>query len=82
MMNRIIFCDFDGTITAEETFVGMLRQFATQSYDDIKNRILNRQINLCDGVRRLVESIPSERYSIDWSVVIFNMLNIKGIYGR
>ena len=62
-MNRIIFCDFDGIITAEETFVGMLRQFATQSYDDIKNRILNRQINLRDGVRSLVESIPSERYS-------------------
>lgn len=26
--------------------------------------------------------IPGEPYQIDWSTVIFNMLNIKGIYGR
>ncbi|MGL6138414.1 MAG: 2-hydroxy-3-keto-5-methylthiopentenyl-1-phosphate phosphatase, partial [Planktothrix sp.] len=25
-MNPIIFCDFDGTITAEETFVAMLKE--------------------------------------------------------
>src|SRR4029453_1272418 len=26
--------------------------------------------------------IPSERMAIDWNKVIFNMLTIKGIYGR
>ena len=26
--------------------------------------------------------IPTESYAIDWATVIFNMLNIKGIYGR
>ena len=26
--------------------------------------------------------IPSEEISIDWNKVIFNMLTIKGIYGR
>lgn len=29
-MNPIIFCDFDGTITAEETFVAMLKEFAPE----------------------------------------------------
>ena len=62
MVKRIIFCDFDGTITTEETFVGMLQQFATRSYEDVKDRILNRQLSLRDGVRSLVESIPSSRY--------------------
>ncbi len=26
--------------------------------------------------------IPSEEMSIDWNEVVFNMLTIKGIYGR
>jgi threonine 3-dehydrogenase len=26
--------------------------------------------------------IPSEAIHIDWNIVIFNMLTIKGIYGR
>ena len=26
---EVVFCDFDGTINVEETFVGMLKQFAT-----------------------------------------------------
>jgi threonine 3-dehydrogenase len=34
------------------------------------------------GANIALLGIPSEPYSIDWSVVIFNMLNIKGIYGR
>ena len=62
MTKRIVFCDFDGTITAEETFVGMLKQFATLPYDDIKTQVIDRQLSLGDGVRKLVESIPSECY--------------------
>ncbi|MHC5719521.1 MAG: 2-hydroxy-3-keto-5-methylthiopentenyl-1-phosphate phosphatase, partial [Nostoc sp.] len=27
-MKRIVFCDFDGTITVDETFVAVLRKFA------------------------------------------------------
>jgi 2-hydroxy-3-keto-5-methylthiopentenyl-1-phosphate phosphatase len=27
-MSKIVFCDFDGTITAVETFAGMLKEFA------------------------------------------------------
>ena len=38
--------------------------------------------NTIHGANIALLGIPSERYSIDWSVVIFNMLNIKGIYGR
>ena len=50
MTKRIVFCDFDGTITAEETFVGMLKQFATLPYDDIKTQVIDRQLSLGDGV--------------------------------
>ncbi|MEC9008277.1 MAG: L-threonine 3-dehydrogenase [Planctomycetota bacterium] len=38
--------------------------------------------NMCHGGRIAILVIPSERIAIDWHAVIFNMLTIKGIYGR
>jgi threonine 3-dehydrogenase len=38
--------------------------------------------NMCHGARIAMLGIPSQDMSIDWKKVIFNMLTIKGIYGR
>jgi threonine 3-dehydrogenase len=38
--------------------------------------------NMCHGAKIAMLGIPSEEMSIDWRTVIFNMLTIKGIYGR
>lgn len=38
--------------------------------------------NMCHGGRIAMLGIPSEPMPIDWNKVIFNMLTIKGIYGR
>jgi threonine 3-dehydrogenase len=38
--------------------------------------------NMSHGARIAMLGIPSEEMSIDWHSVIFNMLTIKGIYGR
>jgi len=38
--------------------------------------------NMCHGGRIAMLGIPSEEIAIDWNTVIFNMLTIKGIYGR
>ena len=59
---HIVFCDFDGTITAEETFVGMLKRFAAESYDATEGLLIEGKITLAEAVRCLVESIPSNRY--------------------
>lgn len=59
---RIVFCDFDGTITAEETFVGMLMRLAAEPYDATEKLLTEGKITLREAVRRLVESIPSKRY--------------------
>ncbi len=37
---------------------------------------------MCHGGRIAMLGIPSEPMAIDWNKVIFNMLTIKGIYGR
>jgi threonine 3-dehydrogenase len=38
--------------------------------------------NMAHGGRVAMLGIPSEEIAIDWSFVVFNMLTIKGIYGR
>lgn len=38
--------------------------------------------NMCHGGKVAMLGIPSEQMAIDWSQVIFNMLTLKGIYGR
>ena len=59
----IVFCDFDGTITVEETFVGMLQEFASESYEKVENQLIAGKLTLRDAVCRLVESIPANRHS-------------------
>lgn len=61
-MKRVVFCDFDGTITAEETFVGMLKEFAPELSAQLMPQMYARKLTLREGVRQLLESIPSGRY--------------------
>jgi threonine 3-dehydrogenase len=38
--------------------------------------------NMCHGGKIAMLGIPPEEIAIDWNKVVFNMLTIKGIYGR
>ena len=38
--------------------------------------------SMCHGGKIAILGIPSEQIAIDWNKVVFNMLTIKGIYGR
>jgi threonine 3-dehydrogenase len=38
--------------------------------------------NMCHGGKIAMLGIPSQEIAIDWKKVVFNMLTIKGIYGR
>ena len=38
--------------------------------------------NMFHGGNIAFLGIPSEQFAIDWKTVIFNMITIKGIYGR
>lgn len=58
-----IFCDFDGTITAEDTFTGMLKAVAPHLCEEYLPDIYAQKLTLREGVRRIIESIPSQYYS-------------------
>ena len=38
--------------------------------------------NMCHGGKIAMLGIPTAEIAIDWTKVVFNMLTIKGIYGR
>ncbi|MES9899164.1 MAG: L-threonine 3-dehydrogenase [Sedimenticola sp.] len=38
--------------------------------------------NMCHGGKIAMLGLPSEEMTVDWNKVVFNMLTIKGIYGR
>ncbi|MCS7047406.1 MAG: L-threonine 3-dehydrogenase [Gemmataceae bacterium] len=38
--------------------------------------------NMCHGGKIAILGIPEKEFAIDWNTVIFNMLTLKGIYGR
>ncbi len=60
-MKRIVFCDFDGTITAQETFVAVLKKFAPELAAELIPQMYSLKLTLRDGVRQILESIPSSR---------------------
>ena len=60
--HAIVFCDFDGTISASETFVGVLKQFAPTLASEMIPKILSKEISIRDGVTRIIQSISSSIY--------------------
>jgi 2-hydroxy-3-keto-5-methylthiopentenyl-1-phosphate phosphatase len=60
--SRFVFCDFDGTISAGESFADMMRREAPSLANDMLAEIYALRVPLRVGVRRVLESIPSGRY--------------------
>ncbi|EDL56576.1 L-threonine 3-dehydrogenase [Gimesia maris] len=55
--------------------VGLEMSGNPQAFRDMLN-------NMCHGGKIAMLGIPEKEIAIDWNVVVFNMLTIKGIYGR
>ena len=60
--DKIVFCDFDGTITTEDAFVHVCTHFAPEKADLFLKKVLEGSITLREGIRMIVESINSSQY--------------------
>jgi len=58
----VVLCDFDGTITFDETFVAILKRFAPKLSEDLIPRMYDLTLTLKEGVRTIMESIESIHY--------------------
>jgi 2-hydroxy-3-keto-5-methylthiopentenyl-1-phosphate phosphatase len=61
-LERIVFCDFDGTITAQETFVAVLKRFTPDLAAELIPKMYALELTLREGVLQLLESMPSSVY--------------------
>ena len=60
--SRVVFCDFDGTITTEDTFVSVLEKFAPTISAKLLPIIYERKMTLKEGIKQTIGSIPSVHY--------------------
>ena len=58
----MIFSDFDGTITEEETFSMLMKEFAPEASRRLIPRLLAREVTLREGVPAVLETIGSDRF--------------------
>jgi 2-hydroxy-3-keto-5-methylthiopentenyl-1-phosphate phosphatase len=63
MPERIVFCDFDGTITAQETFVAILKQFTPELAAELIPKMYQLELTLREGVLQMLEAMPSSVYT-------------------
>ncbi|MDD9267694.1 2-hydroxy-3-keto-5-methylthiopentenyl-1-phosphate phosphatase [Paenibacillus sp. GCM10023248] len=58
---RIIFCDFDGTITVNDNIVAIMKHFNPDGWEAIVERILNKTISISQGVGAMFALLPTSR---------------------
>lgn len=61
--SRVVFCDFDGTITTEDTFVRVLDKFAPEVSAKLLPMIFERKMTLKEGIKQTIGSIPAVHYA-------------------
>ncbi len=75
-VTRETLADVQRDLRMEEGFdVGLEMSGSPQAFNDLL-------ANMCHGGRVAILGIPEDAFAIDWNTVIFNMLTLKGIYGR
>ncbi|MUT65432.1 2-hydroxy-3-keto-5-methylthiopentenyl-1-phosphate phosphatase [Paenibacillus sp. NEAU-GSW1] len=71
---RIIFCDFDGTITVNDNIVAIIRHFNPPGWEQIVEKIVALEISIRDGVGQLFRLLPS---SMQKEVVEYGISNAR-----
>ncbi|MHA6483940.1 2-hydroxy-3-keto-5-methylthiopentenyl-1-phosphate phosphatase [Paenibacillus sp. strain BS8-2] len=56
---RIVFCDFDGTITVNDNIVAIIKHFDPPGWEDIATRTLATEISIKEGVGAMFRLLPS-----------------------
>lgn len=56
---KIIFCDFDGTITVSDNIVAIMKHYQPEGYEPIMHKIISLEMSLYEGVAAMFALFPS-----------------------
>lgn len=54
-----ILCDFDGTITAEDNIIALMKAFAPPAWVELKDAVLEQRMSIRSGVGQMFALLPS-----------------------
>src|SRR5689334_7161640 len=60
MTNPVNYCDLDGTVTESDNIIALMKKFAPEGWETIKDQILARELSISEGVGRLFSLIPTK----------------------
>ncbi len=58
---RVVFCDFDGTITVNDNIVAIMKHFQPEGWDTLVNQVISKEISIREGVGRMFALLPTSR---------------------
>ncbi|RSD28236.1 2-hydroxy-3-keto-5-methylthiopentenyl-1-phosphate phosphatase [Mesobacillus subterraneus] len=58
MSQPVVFCDFDGTVTEKDNIIAIMKRFAPEGWDELKEGVLNRTISIREGVGKMFSLLP------------------------
>lgn len=76
---RVIFCDFDGTITESDNIVAIMKHFNPEGWQDIVKEIVDKRRTLRDGVGRMFALLPASMKDEVIHYAISNAVIRKGL---
>ncbi|APH05559.1 2-hydroxy-3-keto-5-methylthiopentenyl-1-phosphate phosphatase [Bacillus weihaiensis] len=59
MSNKVIICDFDGTITETDNIIAIMKKFAPPEWNELKNGVLSQEISISEGVGKMFQLLPA-----------------------
>jgi len=59
MSDKVIICDFDGTITETDNIIAIMKKFAPPEWNALKNGVLSQEITIKEGVGKMFQLLPS-----------------------
>jgi 2-hydroxy-3-keto-5-methylthiopentenyl-1-phosphate phosphatase len=71
---KIVFCDFDGTITVNDNIIAIMKHFQPEGWDVLVEQIISKSISIREGVGRLFALLPTSRKQ---EVVEYAINNVK-----
>ncbi|WP_408606635.1 2-hydroxy-3-keto-5-methylthiopentenyl-1-phosphate phosphatase [Domibacillus epiphyticus] len=61
MKNPVLICDFDGTVTKNDNIIAIMKQFAPDGWEELKDGVLSQRISIKEGVGKMFSLLSTSQ---------------------